>query len=72
MLVPGAGALSRGQLDKLVDKAKSLGAKGLIWIKKQEGWKSSLKTAESDYERIWTALGGADSDLALLVADKKA
>ncbi|MGZ5480291.1 MAG: amino acid--tRNA ligase-related protein, partial [Candidatus Aminicenantales bacterium] len=57
--------------DKLVDKAKSLGAKGLIWIKKHEGWKSSLKTAESDYERIWTVLGGADSDLALLVADKK-
>ncbi|MGZ5424998.1 MAG: aspartate--tRNA ligase [Candidatus Aminicenantales bacterium] len=71
LLVPGAGALSRGQLDKLVDKAKSLGAKGLIWIKKHEGWKSSLKTAESDYERIWTVLGGADSDLALLVADKK-
>jgi aspartyl-tRNA synthetase len=71
MLVPGAGALSRGQLDKLVDKAKLLGAKGLIWIKKHEGWKSSLKTAESDYERIWTALGGADSDLAFLVAGKK-
>ncbi|MGZ5554966.1 MAG: aspartate--tRNA ligase [Candidatus Aminicenantales bacterium] len=71
LLVPGAGALSRGQIDKLVDKAKSLGAKGLIWIKKHEGWKSSLKTAESDYERIWTVLGGADSDLALLVADKK-
>jgi aspartyl-tRNA synthetase len=71
LLVPGAGALSRGQLDKLVEKAKSLGAKGLIWIKKQEGWKSSLKTAEADYERIWAALGGAGADLALLVADKK-
>ncbi|HMA55006.1 MAG TPA: aspartate--tRNA ligase [Acidobacteriota bacterium] len=71
LLVPGAGGLSRGQLDKLVEKAKSLGAKGLIWIKKQEGWKSSLKTAEADYERIWAALGGADADLALLVADKK-
>jgi aspartyl-tRNA synthetase len=72
LLIPGAGGLSRGQLDKLVDKAKSLGAKGLIWIKKQDGWKSSLKTADADYERIWAALGGADADLALVAADKKA
>jgi len=71
LLVPGAGGLSRGQLDKLGEKAKSLGAKGLIWIKKQDGWKSSLKTAEADYEGIWTALGGADADLALLVAGPK-
>jgi aspartyl-tRNA synthetase len=72
LLVPGAGALSRGQLDKLVEKARSLGAKGLVWIKKQDGWKSSLKMADSDFENIWAALDGADADLALLVADKKA
>jgi len=71
LLIPGAGGLSRGQLDKLGDKAKSLGAKGLIWIKKQDGWKSSLKTAGTDYEKIWEALGGGDADLALVVADKK-
>ena len=71
LLVPGAGSLSRGQLDKLGDKARSLGAKGLIWIKKQDGWKSSLKTAEADYERIWEVLGGGDADLALVVADRK-
>ncbi len=71
LLVPGAGGLSRGQLDKLVDKAKFLGAKGLIWIKRQDGWKSSLKTAESDYAAIWSALGGGGADLALLVADIK-
>ncbi len=71
LLVPGAGALSRGQLDKLGDRAKSLGAKGLIWIRKQDGWKSSLKMPDIDFERIWAALGGADPDLALVVADKK-
>jgi len=71
LLIPGAGSLSRGQLDKLGEKAKSLGAKGLIWIKKQDGWKSSLKTAEADYEGIWAALGGADADLALLIAGPK-
>jgi aspartyl-tRNA synthetase len=72
LLVPGAGSLSRGQLDKLVEKARSLGAKGLVWIKKQDGWKSSLKMADADFESVWTALGGADADLALLVADKRA
>jgi len=71
LLVPGAGSLSRGQLDKLGEKAKALGAKGLIWIKKQDGWKSSLKTAEADYEKAWGILGGADADLALLVAGKR-
>jgi aspartyl-tRNA synthetase len=71
LLVPGAGSLSRSQLDKLGDKARSLGAKGLIWIKKQDGWKSSLKTAEGDYEKIWEVLGGGDADLALVIADRK-
>ena len=71
LLVPGAGSMSRAQLDKLGDKAKSLGAKGLVWIKKQEGWKSSLKMADADHEKIWAALGGANADLALLIADKK-
>jgi aspartyl-tRNA synthetase len=72
LLIPGAGNLSRGQLDKLGDKAKSLGAKGLVWIKKQDGWKAGLKLAASEYEKIWAALGGGDNDLALLIADKKA
>jgi aspartyl-tRNA synthetase len=71
LLVPGAGSLSRGQLDKLGDKAKSLGAKGLVWIKKQDGWKSSLKMSDGDFERIWANLAGADADLALIIADKK-
>ncbi len=71
LLVPGAGGLSRGQLDKLGERAKSLGAKGLVWIKKQDGWKSSLRLADAEYERLWSALGGADPDLALLIADRK-
>jgi len=71
LLVPGAGSLSRGQIDKLGEKAKSFGAKGLIWIKKQDGFKSSLKLAESEFESIWAALGGGVGDLGLLIADKK-
>jgi aspartyl-tRNA synthetase len=71
LLIPGAGSLSRGQLDKLGEKAKSFGAKGLIWIKKQDGFKSSLRLAEGEFESIWAALGGGESDLGLLIADKK-
>ena len=71
LLVPGAGSLYRAQLDKLGDKAKALGAKGLVWIKRQDGWKAGLKLAEGEYERIWSALGGGPADLALLVADKR-
>jgi aspartyl-tRNA synthetase len=71
LLIPGAAALSRAQLDKLGDKAKSLGAKGLVWIKKSDGWKAGLKLAEGEYERIWAGLGGGAADLALLVADKR-
>jgi aspartyl-tRNA synthetase len=71
LLVPGAGGLSRAQLDKLGDKAKSLGAKGLVWIKKSDGWKAGLKLAEGEYERIWAGLGGGAADLALLIADKR-
>jgi len=72
LLIPKAGNYSRGQLDKLADKAKSLGAKGLIWIKKQDGWKSSLKLSEADFEKFWAVLGGGEGDLVLLIADKKA
>ncbi|MHB8054894.1 MAG: aspartate--tRNA ligase [Candidatus Aminicenantales bacterium] len=72
LLIPGAANYSRGQLDKLGDKAKSLGAKGLFWIKKQDGWKSALKLAETDFHKVWAALGGGENDLALFVADKKA
>ena len=71
LLVPGAGSLSRGQLDKLGEKARKLGAKGLAWVRKQGGWKSSLKMPEAGLETIWNALGGAEPDLALLVADRR-
>ena len=66
------GALSRGQLDKIDQKAKELGGKGVIWIKKQDGFKSSLKLEDKDFSFIWDKLGGEAEDLVLLVADEKA
>ena len=70
LLVPQGAGLSRSQLDKLGQKARDLGGRGIIWIKKQEGFKSSLKLEEHDFIAIWEKLKGSEQDLALLVADE--
>lgn len=66
-----SGNLSRSQLDKLNQKAKDLGAKGIVWIKRPDGFKSSLKISEENFERIWERCGADKGDLVLLVADTK-
>ena len=66
-----SGDLSRNQLDKLNQKAKDLGAKGIVWIKRPDGFKSSLKISEENFERIWERCGADKKDLVLLVADTK-
>jgi len=68
----GQGSLSRSQLDKLNQKAKDLGAKGIVWIKREDGFKSSLKTEEKDLSLIWGKLNAKAGDLVLLVADERA
>ena len=72
LVVEGGGALSRSQLDKIGDRAKCLGAKGVIWLKKQTEFKSSLKLGEPEARLIWEKAGAKDEDLVLLVADKAA
>jgi aspartyl-tRNA synthetase len=69
--VPGAAALSRSQLDKLGEKAQELGAKGIIWLKKQNGFKSALKLEEAEARTIWEKTTARDEDLVLLVADRR-
>ena len=68
--VPGAAALSRSQLDKLGEKAQELGAKGIIWLKKPNGFKSALKLEEAEALTIWEKTTARDEDLVLLVADR--
>ncbi len=67
----GQGSLSRSQLDKLNQKAKDLGAKGVVWIKREDGFKSSLKTEEKDLSLIWSSLNAKAGDLVILVADER-
>jgi aspartyl-tRNA synthetase len=51
--VPAADALSRGDLDRLVDLARGWGAKGLAWVRVGEGdsWQSPIAKFLSEQER---------------------
>jgi aspartyl-tRNA synthetase len=71
LVLEKSGELSRSQLDKLNAKAKDLGAKGIMWIKKPSGFKSSLKISSTELETIWDRCGAANEDLVLLVTDRK-
>jgi aspartyl-tRNA synthetase len=70
--VPAGGSMSRSQRDALVDRAKELGAAGLVWV--IVGEHGAL---ESPVVRFWTeqeqlglcdAMGGEAGDLLLIVA----
>ncbi len=73
LLVPGGGAWSRQKIDGLVDTAKGLGSKGLVWIRSAGGMiqSSVLKhLTEEGCRAVMLELGAAENDLALLVADR--
>ena len=70
LVVPGAGRQSRAQLDKLVDEAISLGAKGLVWVRRSEEGdvqSSILKVAGAKtLTRVVDMVGAQADDLTLL------
>ncbi len=69
----GADEYGRNQLDKLTDRAKSLGAKGLVWLKTtDEGFDSPVAKFLSDDEAaaVRSAMGAETGDLILVVADE--
>jgi aspartyl-tRNA synthetase len=62
----------RNQLDKLTDRAKSLGAKGLVWLKTTaDGFDSPVAKFLSDPEiaAVKDAMNADVGDLILIVAD---
>ena len=71
LVVEGAGSFSRGQLDKLNDKARRLGGPGLFWMKKAGGIKASFKIADAGASGLWHASGAGDEDLLLMLAGKE-
>jgi len=70
LLVENAASLSRSHLDKINQKAQTFGVQGVLWLKKQKAFKSSLKLSEREFNLIWEKIGGKEEDMALLVADK--
>ena len=72
--VPGKGDMGRKQIDKLVDLAKTYGAKGLAYIQlKADGTvKSSFSKffTEEGLQELIGAMGGKAGDLLLFAADK--
>jgi len=78
LCVPGGGALTRGEIDAYTEYAKTLGAKGLAWIKVNarargaEGLQSPI--VKNLHERAIAAIlertAAADGDLIFFGADK--
>ncbi|MBA2763331.1 MAG: aspartate--tRNA ligase [Thermoleophilaceae bacterium] len=66
------GEFSRRRFDELTEKAKALGAKGLVWaVLEADGWRSPIAkflTAE-EMKAATGALGAGEGDVLLIVAD---
>jgi len=70
--VPDGGDTSRSQLDALTDRAKSLGAPGLVWMRVRDGGTLESPVAkflsEAEQVGLVDALGAAAGDLVLIAA----
>src|SRR5262245_2640828 len=70
--IPGAGGMSRKELDDLTSEAKQAGDKGLVWIKvNPDGALQSpvARFIQTIQQPLLTALHAAAGDLLLLVGD---
>jgi aspartyl-tRNA synthetase len=72
IMVGGAGDMGRNRLDALIERAKQLGAAGLVWMRVQDGGVLDAPVAKfvSEPERIGLldATGGKPGDLLLIAA----
>jgi aspartyl-tRNA synthetase len=70
--VPGEGGVSRSKLDALIDRAKQLGAGGLVWMRVGEGRALDAPIlkflAEQEQLGLVDATGAEAGDLLLLAA----
>jgi aspartyl-tRNA synthetase len=73
--VPGMGEVSRSTVDNLVDRAKLLGAAGLVWMRVKEGGALDAPIlkflSEKEQLGIVTACGAVPGDLVLIVAGER-
>lgn len=68
----GAATYTRKEIDKLVEHAKGIGAKGLAYIRWADEPNCSFKKflGEGDLDKITSAVGAEKGDLVLICADK--
>jgi aspartyl-tRNA synthetase len=68
------GEFPRRRLDELTERAKELGAKGLVWAVVEEGgsWRSPIAKflSEDEMKATGAALGASEGDVLLIVADQ--
>jgi aspartyl-tRNA synthetase len=73
--VAGAGDMPRARLDALTDRAKVLGAAGLVWMRVRE--RQTLESpvakflSESEQIGVLDGVGASEGDLVLIVAGKR-
>jgi aspartyl-tRNA synthetase len=68
----GKRELSRAELDGLIEEAKELGAKGLVWAYREgEGWRSPVAKflSAEELSALNDRLAAEEGDLLLVVAD---
>ena len=79
----GAGGVVRGfktnvdfprrRADELTERAKELGAKGLVWaVVEADGWRSPVAKflSQEEMQKAAAALGATEGDVLLIVADQ--
>ncbi len=68
----GASTYTRKEIDKLIEHAKGIGAKGLAYIRWADEPNCSFKKflGENDLDNILSAMNGEKGDLILICADK--
>ena len=71
----GQRELSRAQLDGLIDGAKELGAKGLVWaFREGDGWRAPIAKflSAEELSGLNSAMEAEEGDLMLVAADQPA
>jgi aspartyl-tRNA synthetase len=73
--LPGEGGMSRAQVDKLVDRAKQLGAGGLVWMRVVDGGALECQVlkflSEAEQIGIVDTLAAQPGDLLLVAAGSR-
>jgi aspartyl-tRNA synthetase len=73
--VQGGGDLARSRLDSLVERARQLGAAGLVWMRVRDGGVLESPVAkflsEADQRQILAATAAEPGDLVLVVAGER-